>query len=272
MTFTFSFLGPLVIGVYCYIKYRDVKQRKLLVFSSVVIGIIVAIINLTILFLFFHEFGGYEFLILFIIIMIDFLFTPLLVFGSIQVLIQRNESKNLKRNAIILSLVLALIVCITIIGSGFIPIRRIYPQYSYCVSVSTNATNSYLILVPIPLVGSSEISHLVNPFERIPGNVNVSIVSTPYGLALNLSATGSFTLDSKTKIGLEFSFDNVTLQNATEWMYYLIYYNTTTADDVYVDISGWGSRMTGGIRFFVRGMIVKMGWNNVWGSFSQYCA
>ena len=231
-----SFLLPFLLGLYTYKKYPTIPQRKLLAIISILVGISVSIINLAIYFMFLWEYWGYEFLLLLIVFSVDFLITPIFLFGTIKLLQRKNEKKPWKHVALVVPLSISLIISALIISVPFMPLVKIYPSYSYRVTIDTNGSNSYFIYLPLPLEDNVLDTPLINSIEKISGNVNVSVASTIHGPALNISAIGSFQIATSTRIGDEYAFHNASLRMSLYSPYFWIYYNTSSSDEIELDM------------------------------------
>ena len=95
LLFWLSFIGPLIVGLVCFIKYRTNKYGKFFTIFSFIFGLIIPMINLFISNLYSY-YVNIDILILFIVIMMDFLFLPLFTFGSLKIISRRKENRSWK--------------------------------------------------------------------------------------------------------------------------------------------------------------------------------
>ena len=181
----------------------------------------------------------------------------------------KKQKKNwTKRSKVIFLLVITLTYSFISIGAlicYFYPEGQGFPN-SYSITVTTNSSNTYFLYAPAPLNDSSgNVSDMVNFFVPTSGNVNVSVVNTTYGMALNFSAIGSFSMKALMDYE-ENVFDNASLKNMSIPNTYLIHYNSSTGDSI--DLSIWGHsppRKDRSNSFYIIEEINYTGWNNVEG-------
>ena len=262
IVFGLSFAGPFLIGL--YLRRRDfaIDHGKLIGTVSIILGVLIGVMNMIIYAEHVNFYSGYGFVILFITLMMDALIVPLFAFGTIKILRLKKEKQKWKLYAIVIPIALAIIVSITVIGSTYVEITRIYPESNFSIQVATNSSNSYFIYVSAPLIDNN-ISQMVNYVDKLSGNVNFSVVTTLYGQALNFSALGSFEVKAA-KIGVEVAFWDLSLLNSSDGRY-LVFYSTSSGDPINLTLSGHCKTLYTHFSFGLDKSINVTGWNNLEG-------
>ena len=99
--------------------------------------------------------------------------------------------KDRSRSRIIWGVILASILLVTV-SVWFVAIRTT-PRWipvSYAISIDTNETVVYYVLVPASVEANGTLATFIPDF-RIEGNGTVVLVETPFGTALNVSGRGA---------------------------------------------------------------------------------
>lgn len=216
-TFAQSFVGPLVIGVICGAVFWRTRWGKVLAGICILIGVIIGVINMQLIDKYWIWYEGYESRLMFIAMMMDFVFVPVMAIGVIQTMRAHDSGKPWKPSAKLVAAFLVVILVITIVGANVIHVTKIPHKYSYTVRTETQSTDPYYMYVPTPVEYSGEISPFIDKVQVKSGNVNITRVNTQYGWALNLSATGPFEIGVSGE-GDESAYDHLSLEtNKTSW-------------------------------------------------------
>jgi|GEM_PF-5006224 len=260
MIFIGSFVVPLTIGIFCLVKYHKSEFMKLIGVGTIFAGAIVGWVNAGVIQNYYYGYTGTESRIAFTIIMVDFVFVPLLVFGAVWILSLREKGTEWKKPAILLQVALVLVLITSTVGSAMIPISKIPGEYSYSIAIDSTKQGDFFVYVPAPMVYNG-VSGIADHFRVLYGDANISVVDTIYGLALNISFRGSFRMETT---GMEGGFNDGSLKNPANDTY-RIYYSSTVNNTIQIHIEGAVNHWGGGTDLDIRGSVKDPGWNEIEG-------
>lgn len=266
-----SLIIPLIIGIYCFVKYRKDTIGIVLGLLSMIIGIVTFILNMQIVYqnqVFFFETGYYK-KVLFITIMADVVLIPSLIIGTSYIRKIRASNSKWKPLSALFSTFLIVIIVITILGNNYIAVNRIWHTYTYSITINPNGTGDYYLLVPAPLEYNRSDGNgtVISDFKIINGAGNISVIETAHGKALNISSNGQIELIVEGKS--DYGFHDVTLKNASSYRSFFIYCNKTFTNEIMISIYGHDTSDYGGFELLLEltESIKEDGWSDVKGKY-----
>lgn len=276
LIFSFSVAIPILLGTWAISRYRQDRVIVTIGILAIVIGFTLGIMNEYSIWKYSFRYTGAVARMLFVTAMMDLLFIPLMIFGGLKVRGAMIANEEWSRGAKLLSIALAAVLVITVVGGSMMPVTKIGCNYRFSISVSANTTGVYYLYVPAPLFrhyGSSEISGFADDLEFVAGQGNSSVIETEYGPAVRISSTGSATLMVEGKNESE-SFNCVSLRNGSSIGYgeqYWVFLNKSFGDTIYLKIEGRDHCWCCSTNFYLSAYVSSNGWATFQGSVGTAC-
>ena len=248
-------------------KYHDPDRGRWLSNLTFISGIIIGVFNVVVYVLYCYHVEYLAYFIL-IIFLIEFSLTPTLIFGLAKILQLKEKKRKWKPLVVVILMLLGLIISSLSFEVWYLETHKTFPNSSYTVIVTSNNSNPYFMYVPSPLNQNHDVSEIVNTFEKLQGNVNISIINTAYGFALNLSASGNFSISSSI-FGYPYVFYYVSLMTSHD--NFSIYLNSSLPTSSNIVMIGKSNAYFQRLNFQLSGIVNKTGWSNVKGHYDVIC-
>jgi hypothetical protein len=200
----------------------------LLAILSFLTGISLGMINEFLIGMYWTYYEGFDYMVLFLLFMVDVLFLPITVFGTKWTFEAKSHGNKWKPWATALAIIVSLILITTVVGASIIKITKTPVHYSYEINTYPDGDGQYFMYLPLPLDGTGNVAKFMTHLKINEGSGNFSVVHTIKGWALNLSSKGHLELRVSGS-SEEIPFNSVSLKNSTPdkrfQETYLVYYH-----------------------------------------------
>lgn len=276
LIFLTSIAIPSIIGALTIRKYKGDRLMTSLGGVSIIIGFFVGFVNVILISEHWFIYTGMTNRVLFTTAMIELLFIPLMTLGGRKVREDVINNRNWRRGAQLVSLSLAAVLVITIVGGGMIPVERTKCQFGLDIRISVNITYPYFVYLPVPLQGawdSTMESEIVHELQFATGQGDFSVISTEYGPALNVSSTGPVTLHAEGEKDYE-SFSQVSLRNRSyrgQGEQFLAFSNSSVGGGMSIEVEFFDDGVWCFTEFYLSAANVGEGWESHDGYLRSMC-
>ena len=271
LIFPFSIAFPIFLGAWAIGRYKGDRLMVALGALAILIGFALGILNVIVISMYWFSYSGAPQRMLFVTAMMELLFVPLMIFGGIKVRGDMVNNENWRRSAKWLSISLAAVLIVTVVGGSMMPITRVMCRWGFDIRISVNVTGSYYLYVPAPLDGgwdSENVSEIVHDFQFVTGDGDFSIIDTEHGPALRVASTGSANLVGEGESEFE-SFYEVSLRNTSHiayGQYFWVFSSKSFNETISIEIYGYSSCFCASTDFRLNADLDENGWRSYEGS------
>lgn len=278
LIFLFSIAFPVFLGTWTISRYRGDMFMVALGALAILIGFALGIMNVIVISEYSFYYSGAFQRMLFITAMMELLFVPLMIFGGLKVRGAMINNESWKRSAKLLSISLAAVLIVTVVGGSMMPITRVMCRWGFDIRISVNVTGSYYLYVPAPLDGgwdSENVSEIVHDLQFVTGDGDFSIIDSEHGPALRVASTGSANLVGEGESEFE-SFYEVSLRNTSHiaygyGQYFWVFSSKSFNETISIEIYGYSSCFCASTDFRLNADLDENGWSSYEGSLWSLC-
>jgi hypothetical protein len=265
LIFPFSIAFPVFLGAWAISRYRQDRVIVALGALAIFIGFALGIMNVIVISKYWFSYSGAPERMLFVTAMMELLFVPLMIFGGLKIRGAMINKEDWKRSAKWLSISLAAVLIVTMVGGSMMPITRVMCRWGFDIRISVNVTGSYYLYVPAPLDegwDSENVSEIVHDLQFVTGDGDFSIIDSEHGPALRVASTGSANLVAEGESEFE-SFYEVSLRNTSHLapgQYFWVFSNKSFNETISIETYGYNDCFCAWTDFYLNVNLDENGW------------
>ena len=259
-----SMIIPVIITIIFIIIFKNKKINFFLIPLTILFGII----TFFIVSYYVTEYTWYDLdtKIFFNLFYIQLILLPLSI---IAIYFYKEKKEKKKLHYVIIFFIIVFLILFFILNTYVIKIDPDYIDYEYSISITSENSSSGYIYIPF-IRNNNYKDSIFDSINSENPDLDIDLINTKYGNALNISFKSSFNLHFKGKIDKYIDIDMYEWNKTSRDDFIWIFINIDKNDTLKIEFDWEIESDVSGDQGIFSGEISQNGWNEVYGSFEGW--